>query len=369
MKTYSDDLRQVYGKAGFNLQYFGFSDDDDLDDNQGGEPAPVDPSGQGEEPFDGGQADPFSQMVSEFADDGGQPFDGSQLPPEVRSGIQKVLEKASPYRKLAKKLNIDDPTEIERMVAGYQAINSMSAEQLMGKLVQVMGPQMAVDYITRTYGLNLGTGGTGQAGGGTPPADQDAPLDYNQIVDQALGDNAEYLDDITKKSLAVTMKAVVDLAEKRLLSKVEEKYGQDLSKLTKYVEASRHEQYVNSVRSAAEKVVEKNKGKIPNTITAEQIAETAIRIGADPKNYKQMEVALLAAIGEQHSSILDATFSMVNNHKTNQTQKKILDNINNTSGNILKSGAPAQQVTPASKKSWKSLADEIAADWEQRASR
>lgn len=366
MNKISDDLRQVYGKAGFNLQYFGFSDDDNLDDNQGGEPAPVDPSGQGGEPQGGGQ-DPFNQMVSEFMD-GGQPFDGSQLPPEVRSGIQKVLEKASPYRKLAKKYNIDDPTQIERMISGYQAFNNMTAEDLMARLAKVMGPQMAIDYIARTYGINIAQNvGAGQGTG--QQTVQDTTIDYSQIVEQALGENAEYLDDITKKSLAATMKAMVDLTEQRLLAKVEEKYGKNLNDVTKYVEASRHEQYVSSVRSAAEKVIEKNKGKIPNTITAEKVAETAIRIGANPREPKQMELALLAAIGEQHSSILDATMSLVSNQKINQTHEKIIQNLQNTSGNILKSGASAQQVTPASKKSWKALADEIAAEWEQTASR
>jgi len=366
MSFISDDLRQVYGKAGFNLQYFGFSDDDNLDDKQGGEPAPVDPSGQGGEPQGGGQ-DPLNQMVSEFIEDG-QPFDGSQLPPEVRSGIQKVLEKASPYRKLAKKFNIDDPTQIERMISGYQAFNSMTAQDLLARLAKIMGPQMAVDYIAQTYGLNQDIG-PAQAGGGAPQAGQDAPLDYAQIVEQALGENAEYLDDITKKSLAATMKAMVDLSEQRLLAKVEEKFGKNLNDVTKYVEASRHEQYVSSVRSAAEKVIEKNRGKIPNTITAEKVAETAIRIGANPREPKQMELALLAAIGEQHSSILDATMSLVSNQKTSQTQEKIQENLKNISGNILKSGAPAQPVMPVSKKSWRTLAEEIAADWEQSASR
>lgn len=371
MSFISDDLRQVYGKAGgFNLQFFGFSSDDDGetdDPKAGGNPAPVDPSGQGAEPQDGG--DQFSQLVGEFTEEGQQPFDGSKLPPEVRSGMQKVLEKASPYRKLAKKFGINDPGQLEKIVQWYETFNNMTAEEVIARLAKVMGPQLAVDYIARTYGLNLASGnaGTGQAGGGQL-AGQDVPLDYAQIVEKALGENAEYLDDITKKSLAATMKAMVDLAEQRLLSKVEDKYGQDLSRLTKYVEASRHEQYVNTVRSAAEKIIEKNKGKIPNTITAEKVADTAIRIGADPRNFKQMEVALLAAIGEQHSSILDATFNLVNSQKTKQTQEKILENIKNTSGNILKSGAPAHQMMPAAKKSWRGLADEIAAEWEQRAS-
>ena len=370
MNIISDDLRQVYGKAGFDLQFFGFSNDDNGNDDWSiqdpiaeGESAPVDPSGQG---LPQGGDDPFNKMVKEFDEE--SQFDGSKLPPEVRSGMQRVLEKASPYRKLAKKFNISDPAELERMIAGYQAFNNMTAEDLMARLAKVMGPQMAIDYIARTYGINIAqNAGAGQGTG--QQTVQDTTIDYSQIVEQALGDNAEYLDDITKKSLAATMKAMVELAEQRLLSKVEEKYGQDLSRLTKYVEASRHEQYVNTVRSAAEKIIEKNKGKIPNTITAEKVADTAIRIGANPKDVKQMELALLAAIGEQHSSILDATMSLVSNQKINQTHEKIIQNLQNTSGNILKSGAPAQPVTPASKKSWKALADEIAAEWEQTASR
>lgn len=359
--VYDGDPGQVYGKAGFDIQLFAGFSDDVGDGGANTEPAPVDPSGT--EP-----PDQFAQMVSEFADEDGQPLDGSQLPAEVRAGIQKVLEKASPYRKLAKKLNISDPTQLERMVEGYHTFNNMSAEEVLSRLAKVMGPQMAVQYIARTYGLQTGAPGVaGQAGAGEPKPE--GPLDYTQVVEQALGENAEYLDDITKKSLAATMKAVVDLSEKRLLSLFEEKYGQNLNQMNEFVRTSRRDQYMSSVRNSAEKILTANKDKVPNTLTADVVTEMAIRIGANPRDQKQMELAVLAALGAQSNSVLDATFNLVNTTKTNQTQEKVLQNLQNTSGNILRSGAPAQQVTPNAKKSWRTIADELTTELEQQHSR
>ena len=92
MNIISDDLRQVYGKAGFDLQFFGFSSDDDGetgDPKAGGNPAPVDPSGQGAEPQDGD--DPFNKMVKDF--DGGQPFDGSSCRRRSVLGFRRFLKR------------------------------------------------------------------------------------------------------------------------------------------------------------------------------------------------------------------------------------------------------------------------------------
>lgn len=354
-------LGQVCGKGvDFDLQFFGFSSDDSAGAGEEADETP--PAGPQGTVGAGGASpaqDDFTKMVQEFVDDG-QPLDGTALPHGVRSGIQKVLEAASPYRKLAKELNISDPGELKRMVTAYQTLSQMSAEQVLARLANSIGPQAAIQHIAETYGLSPGAAGTGK--GQVQGGQADQPVDYMQAVEEALGAEAEYLDDITKKSLAAAMKAVAETTTRQLT----EKFEQRLAKYDDHINNARQEQLLSSVRTAAERVLEKNKEKIPANITADQVMRTAIRIGVDPSDPKQMELALLACVGEQHTSILDATFSLAQSQQTARTQERVLKNIESTSPNILRSGAGAQKATPDGKKSWKQISNEIASSLDQK---